>query len=475
MRVLLIEDEAEMVELLEDELGRGMGAEVLVAASRSSAVGAITRDAHFDVAVCDLRIPANDGELDTSVAHGEAVVAHLTDTLPGTPLIVFSAYGDVDVMANLMKRVASGDPFGSGEDRRLIAFYKKDSLPEFIAELDSMRQELALLSGIEISTGMARVALSDQERRALHLCGRQVGGTVVHVAPLTGGLSGIRTVRLRIDNDRGAPVLEGVAKLGPLNALEDERQRCENFVMGRLAATTFAPVARFIRSGAGAHGALVYSLAGGFESSLFEAIASQPHSIGDLVERLRQNLSPWRQDAPAETVGVVDIRQALVSDDELLEIAEEIGHLPVGEVDGQQLQVRACPQHGDLHGGNVLVASQGSPVLIDYGRTGLATASLDPVALEFSLLFHPDAQGVRGDWPHDGQAARWDDLDIYLQGCPAEDFVRGCRRWAFEVAGGDREVWANVFAFAIRQLKYPDTDKGLARAVATRAAELLLG
>lgn len=463
-----------MTRLLLEELAQGLGAEVSIAASRSSAIEMVTMDVHYDVSVCDLRIPANDGELDAAVVHGEAVVAHLTDTLPGTLLIVFSAYGDVDVVAGLMRRVVTGDPFGSGDERPLISFFKKDDLPEFIAEMGGIRDQLNGLQGIEIATGVERIPLTGREQRTLRLCGRQVGGTVVRVSPLSGGLSGVRTLRLRIDDDRGAPVLEGVAKLGPLEALEDERRRCENFVMGRLSATTFAPVARFIRSGAGAHGALLYSLAGGFDANLFEVLTSRPDACPNVVNRLRQNLAPWRQDAPTDVVLIADIRRALISDDDLEDLAEFLAELPMDQVESLRVQVRSCPQHGDLHGGNVLVNPDGVPVLIDFGRTGIATASLDAVTLEFSILFHPDAEGLRGQWPTVEQAARWDEYDHYTAGCPAPDLVRLCREWAYEVAGGDREVLANVYAFAVRQMKYPDADKALAFAIAYRAAELLL-
>ena len=47
-------------------------------------------------------------------------------------------------------------------------------------------------------------------------------------------------------------------------------------------------------------------------------------------------------------------------------------------------------------------------------------------------------------------------------GCPAAKFVAGCREWALEVAAGQREVAASAYSYLVRQLKYDDTDKGLA-------------
>jgi len=41
--------------------------------------------------------------------------------------------------------------------------------------------------------------------------------------------------------------------------------------------------------------------------------------------------------------------------------------------------------------------------------------------------------------------------------------VKACRAWAHEVAAGGREVLASAYAYLVRQLKYPDTDKLLAQ------------
>jgi hypothetical protein len=48
-------------------------------------------------------------------------------------------------------------------------------------------------------------------------------------------------------------------------------------------------------------------------------------------------------------------------------------------------------------------------VIIDYGEVGEGTASLDPVTLELSLLFHPKGPlrpsgAAFGAWPTEAQA-----------------------------------------------------------------------
>ena len=125
-----------------------------------------------------------------------------------------------------------------------------------------------------------------------------------------------------------------------------------------------------------------------------------------------------------------------------------------------------------MHGENVLVSADGSAVFIDYGDVGEATASHDAITLELSLLFHPKGPLRGGAWPTHAQAGSWGDLDRYVEGCPAETFVRECRAWAGRAAAGNREVAVTAYAYLMRQLKYEDTDKVLALALLAGAKAL---
>jgi predicted NACHT family NTPase len=103
------------------------------------------------------------------------------------------------------------------------------------------------------------------------------------------------------------------------------------------------------------------------------------------------------------------------------------------------------------------------------GEVGFASASFDPVTLELTLLFHPMGRGIRSAWPSERQAREWSDLDKYLLHCPIPEFVRACREWAMAVCPGAREIYSNVSAYSVRQLKYLDTDHDLASALISSA------
>ena len=131
----------------------------------------------------------------------------------------------------------------------------------------------------------------------------------------------------------------------------------------------------------------------------------------------------------------------------------------------RNIQTRWACVHGDLNGCNILASVDSEIVLIDYSDVGEGPASLDPVTLELSLLFYPDAEGVAGAWPTTDQARAWGDLDNYLVGCPFPEFICECRRWALRVAAGKRDIAASAYSYLLRQLKYDDTDKELVAAL----------
>jgi hypothetical protein len=63
------------------------------------------------------------------------------------------------------------------------------------------------------------------------------------------------------------------------------------------------------------------------------------------------------------------------------------------------------------------------------------------------------------------QARFWPDISAFSEGASFVEYLLACRHWAFGVAGSEQEVWAVGYAYALRQLKYEDTDKDLAREI----------
>ena len=144
----------------------------------------------------------------------------------------------------------------------------------------------------------------------------------------------------------------------------------------------------------------------------------------------------------------------------------------ISAVEGIEIEVSRGIQHRDLHGLNVLVSDSNEPLLIDYDNYAPANCALDPITLELSAIFHRDegAQAARGDWPSAERAARWTDLDAYLEGCPYPEAIRACRAWAEDAAASPEEVLATLVGSAIRQFWFDNTDKDLAASLVEAGA-----
>ncbi len=73
------------------------------------------------------------------------------------------------------------------------------------------------------------------------------------------------------------------------------------------------------------------------------------------------------------------------------------------------IQTRWCCVHGDLHGENILVSSEGGVLVIDYGDVGFGSAVYDPMTLELSAVLQENP--TRGpDWPTADACRQWHDL-----------------------------------------------------------------
>ena len=68
----------------------------------------------------------------------------------------------------------------------------------------------------------------------------------------------------------------------------------------------------------------------------------------------------------------------------------------------------------------------------------------------------------RKGWPSAEAVEHWEAVEAYFPDCYCREFVVASRQWARAVAAGEREIYSTVYAYAVRQLKYNDTDKGLA-------------
>lgn len=270
-------------------------------------------------------------------------------------------------------------------------------------------------------------------------------------------------MRVRITDSGGARVHDAVAKLGPPKDVQDEANRFDKLVSRLDPAATPRKLAT-LEFGAGALAGIFYGLAEGFEASAFDLALCQNGRAMAAINGVAAATQRWTDGVAQTRRSVRDVRRRVLGDDALVTILAAYAINWAKTFESVEVQTRWACIHGDLHGSNILVAANGAAVLIDYGDVGDGPASLDPITLELSLLFHPHRVNL-GVWPSLDQALNWGLLDAYLEGCPAAEFVRGCRQWASRISAGNREMAASAYGYLIRQLKYADTNKELALAL----------
>ena len=470
MRVLLVEDEEALTRQIQELLETECQAIVEVACSRDSALQVLERGEDLDLIVCDLRIPTQDGSLDVAEEHGLRVHDAARDMNSGTFSRFYSGYAHLD---NIGERLASGDSkdvFGTGELWPLVHCFSKSQQPEFI---DWARRLSTIVKKVDqmAITQSGVTFISNFEARTLRIYATRLGGSQIH-ASLLGGLSGATVLRVQIFNESSASVGLVVARVDHINSIKEELDRYDMYVASVLPVGTFAPLAGKILHGCGRFGAAFYSLASNGYADLFELSVTNATTAQGALQQLHSSHRDWRGNRSTRDQSVRSLRTAHISDELFDPWIKELDVELVEETEAINIPLVHSIQHGDLHGLNVLVDGEGRPLIIDYGTLGQHPAALDLVTLELSFIFHEEHPEL-GGWPSVEQASCWFDPHRYADGSPISPIVHSCRRCALSIVTR-QELAAVVYAHATRQLKYADTNKSLAVAIARAAMAVLI-
>ena len=461
LHLLIVEDEDDFVEELSeivDELP--VDTSFRIARSRDEAYEQLEK--YFsDLVILDLTIPTVSGALDADPEHGYAVFGRTRKIAPGAPIFVLTGSPAENFVPNLLEHQQQIDIWSEGKKTGTIGFLTKLHIDKFPRILSQIAEAIDRLSDVELES--EGLTLSVAEDRLIRIFAKKYSGVRCSTSELRSGQSGARVIRLRVTDHRGVLVHDAVAKL---SNHADIRKEDENYDLHvtRLASSATPRKLATLEYGADWLSGIFFGLAEGSDESTFDIASNSPESAKDIICSIEAAMAPWIEGVPETRVQIRQIRQRLLNDDTFHQIRETFRLGWVQSYENREIQARLGCSHGDLHGKNIVISPTGAQ-LIDYGDVGDGPASLDPVTLELSLLFHPHAPERPSKWPTTEQANAWGDLDFYLRGCPFCKFVRECRAWALRAAAGNREVAASAYGYLVRQLKYEDTDKDLACAL----------
>ena len=422
LHVLIVEDDSEFVEELREIIAGLPGtSNVKIAGSRDEAFD-ILKDSFLDLVILDLKIPTVSGALDTRLEHGKAVFHRIRAAAPGTPIFVLTGSPAEDFLSgDVLGNQQQIDIWSEGEKTGTIQFLKKyeiDRCPEILGRIANA---IECLSDVELE--LDGLNLSPAEDRLIRIFAKKFQGVRCVGSELSGGRSGARVLRLRVSDRQGVLVCDAVAKLSSLSDVRKEGL-CYDSHVARLDPATTPRKLATLEFGAHKLAGVFFGLADGFSESAFDIAGNCSKRSQDIVRSLKTATAPWTDGVPETRRSIRHLRQRMLNDESLEEIRLQFGLDWIEDFENREIQTRWACIHGDLHGSNVLVSHEGV-ALIDYGDVGDGPASLDPVTLELSLLFHPDAPGTAGPWPSIENAKKWGNLEIYLEDCSFPQFVSG--------------------------------------------------
>ena len=195
MKLLIVEDDEDNVAFFQAELDKTPTIRTTFARSRDGALALIGTE-NFELVILDLRIPTTDGNLDSEYLHGLAVHSFVRESAPGTPVFIFSAYGTLGLVSELLEKNEHHDIWGSGEPQAMTLFKEKSDFGECLGFIQRTEQQLAILSNIEISSGAESLDLDHNKKKVLRIFARLNRGANIKVNRLGGGLSPAQTFRI---------------------------------------------------------------------------------------------------------------------------------------------------------------------------------------------------------------------------------------------------------------------------------------
>ncbi|MGB9366216.1 MAG: response regulator [Xanthobacteraceae bacterium] len=464
MRVLLVEDKIDFAKSVERELAKIPDCETVWVKSRDSAFAKLNEHG-FDLVILDRRIPATDEGLDDAQEHGWAVFQDVRTRMPGTSVFFLTGTEDADFPTQLLNEYSRvEDVHGTGTPEQMYQVFWKKRVTECVKRVRAFAIERAELDRIAVQPEAGGRALLANEIQVLRLFSRRNNGAMAQVKELSGGLSDSRVLKVVVKRADGQFVMSAVAKVSTLAMIDDEGNRYRADIL-RLTAGGYPSLAATVSVGAANRGGLFYATVGDTVESLFDRIVVSNANVPGIPAAVRAIEGPWYQGSSTGNVTVSRIRRKILADTELPAIQAQLDGIDIQSMEGCEVAAARCCQHGDLHCANIVFDQRGDAMLIDFGDAGPSFASVDPVTLELSTLFHLQASRLPSNWPTGALLGQWSDVDAYVVGCSFPEFIRACRQWALGVAGSPEEVAAVAYSYALRQLKYDDTNKPFARAL----------
>lgn len=459
-KILVIEDEEEVFNFIKEQLkGKCSRISIINARSKEEAISILKdKDNFFDLISLDLQIPITYGELDKDPSHGLSVLSEWQSYSKGTPIIILTGTSTTDMINDFLSLSNNLPIWFDSNNYSTVSHFPKRNLDNYINNVVAIYNSVTNLSEIEIDTTETSIPIEHDRLIRMFTKSQHCTRTVLN--KIGGGLSDSKVYSLLIYNKTGSLSLQTIAKCGPNKDISLDAKNYDIFI-NRLNPEATPRKIKYIEHGAKDQAGVFYSLASNYSYSYFKA-SKEFKNNGTIRAFIKEMTKNWQQTKTNIRVTIKDIREKILSSPKAAIIFKEFNLDWAEEFESTPVQINSACYHGDLHGENILVdLEKNCTTLIDYGDINEGAVTIDPITLECSFLFHPN--GIEDCvWPTIEHIKKWENIEDYIQDCPVAEEIHFCRTWAEEIKGSKRELAATLYSYALRQLKYPDTNKSIA-------------
>lgn len=449
LHALIIEDDLDFATEIESAVrSEGYRSETLGSWKDFESWASDLSEATYDLVVLDRQLPLDETS-PAQVDLGTVIFEHLLAVLPGIPIIHLTGHSDIDhARDSLMGR--SRISVTESTEIDTVYYYRKSDFVEFEKCIASLAALLHEVDDIELIHS-DELTLSPRHKRLLRRIAHAFSGLSISVSAMGGGLTDAPVWHCRIKRS-GQPAVEVVAKISGRGVSYSLLQESTNG-----AANVVAPY-RHISGLCYGQSASITQLAGRPIESLHQVMRRDMSSALNLGIQALNNLQTPGTENVVELASLV---APFITWEKLAELAEEFSiDLPRPS---KKISASFSIQHGDLHGGNILVVND-TPYIIDLDSEGMMSSLADPVTLFFSPFFHPDSPLTLDD-----KSPYLDLVSIFynansasgggeLSEIPERVFtwISGIGKEVSSRTTSSNEFWSLTLAYGARQLRFSD-------------------
>lgn len=461
-RMLIIEDEEEISTLIREVMIKfNPKVDIVIASNKFDAITIIENEGEFfDLISLDLQIPTNVGLMDKAAEHGLSILPIAQEYLPGTPIVMLTGTSTVQMINDFLQFSNTIDIWQNGIKSSSIQHFDKSQLNKYIECVQKMCNSTLNLFNVELNY-QGNDLLPIEYDRLIRIFTLRLKGVRVNVKKVSGGLSSSKVYSLAIFDSNGNLSYQTIAKCGDSIEIREDSSNYMTFIH-RLNESVTPRKLDHIKYGAKCKSGVFYGFAEQYTYSYFQTSLTNLNNT-EIRTSIKDLTKEWQLAGTVKTTDIKYIRKKLVSDEIAFKLWKDYDLKWAEEFENNQIQIKEGICHCDLHGENILInIDNKSSTLIDYGDIKEISMTIDPLTLECSFLFHPNGIDNKMWATLEEDIENWQNIDEYIKNSPIKDEIIFCREWLNSVKIANREVGASLYSYALRQLKYDNTNKKIA-------------